>query len=75
MADNPHRGSTLDCFLEAEGILAETKARAIEEVAAWRREKLAGRALRTEDLPPEAVRALDEADLSHIDPELDKLMD
>jgi antitoxin HicB len=37
MANNPHRGSTLDSFLEAEGILAETKAKAIEEVVAWRR--------------------------------------
>ncbi len=37
MADKPHRGSTLDSFLEDEGVLAETRAKAIEEVIAWRR--------------------------------------
>lgn len=35
MADNPHRGSTLDGFLEEEGVLAEFQARAIKEVIAW----------------------------------------
>ena len=37
MADTPHRGSTLDSFLQEEGVLAETRAEAIEEVVAWRR--------------------------------------
>lgn len=32
---NPHRGSTLDGFLEGEGVLAEFQARAIKEVIAW----------------------------------------
>lgn len=32
MADNPHRGSTLDSFLEKEGVLSEFQARAIKEV-------------------------------------------
>ena len=35
MADNKHRGSTLDSFLESEGVLAEFQAKAIKEVIAW----------------------------------------
>ena len=35
MADNKHRGSTLDGFLETEGVLAEFQAKAIKEVIAW----------------------------------------
>jgi antitoxin HicB len=35
MADNKHRGSTLDSFLEQEGLLGEFQARAIKEVIAW----------------------------------------
>ena len=35
MADNPHRGSTLDSFLEEEGVLGEFQAKAIKEVIAW----------------------------------------
>jgi predicted transcriptional regulator len=35
MADNKHRGSTLDSFLENEGVLAEFQAKAIKEVIAW----------------------------------------
>lgn len=35
MTDNPHRGSTLDSFLEEEGVLAEFQAKAIKEVIAW----------------------------------------
>jgi len=35
MADNPHRGSTLDSFLEEEGVLPEFQAKAIKEVIAW----------------------------------------
>ena len=34
MADNKHRGPTLDSFLEEEGVLAEFQARAIKEVIA-----------------------------------------
>ena len=34
MASGP-RGSTLDTFLEGEGVLAEFQARAIKEVIAW----------------------------------------
>jgi predicted transcriptional regulator len=35
MADNRHRGSTLDSFLAEEGVLEEFQARAIKEVIAW----------------------------------------
>ena len=35
MADNKHRGATLDSFLEAEGVLAEFQAKAIKTVIAW----------------------------------------
>ena len=35
MADNKHRGSTLDSFLEEQGVLGEFQARAIKEVIAW----------------------------------------
>ena len=32
---NPHVGSTLDAFLESEGIRDEFEARAVKEVIAW----------------------------------------
>jgi len=35
MAENRHRGSGLDSFLEEEGVLAEFQAKAIKEVIAW----------------------------------------
>lgn len=35
MTGNPRRGSTLDSFLEEEGVLAEFQAKAIKEVIAW----------------------------------------
>jgi antitoxin HicB len=35
MADNIHRGPTLDSLLEEEGVLAEFQAKAIKEVIAW----------------------------------------
>ncbi|MEA3043988.1 MAG: hypothetical protein QOH47_1826 [Sphingomonadales bacterium] len=35
MAENRHKGSTLDAFLEEEGVLAEFQAKAIKEVIAW----------------------------------------
>ncbi len=33
--ENRYRGTTLDNFLEGEGVLAEFQARAVKEVAAW----------------------------------------
>jgi predicted transcriptional regulator len=35
MAENKHRGPTLDSVLEEERVLAEFQARAIKEVIAW----------------------------------------
>ena len=35
MADNKHRGDTLDSFQEERGGLAEFQARAIKEIIAW----------------------------------------
>lgn len=35
VARNKHRGSSLDDFLEQEGVLAEFQARAVKEVVAW----------------------------------------
>ena len=35
MAENKHRGSTLDSFLDEEGVLEEFQAKAIKEVIAW----------------------------------------
>lgn len=35
MVENRHRGSTLESFLEEEGILEESTAKAIKEVIAW----------------------------------------
>ena len=35
MAKNKFCGSTLDSFLESEGVLAEFQAKAIKEVIAW----------------------------------------
>lgn len=35
MAENRHRGSTLDSFLAEEGVLEEFQAKAIKEVIAW----------------------------------------
>lgn len=35
MADNKHKGSSLDSFLETEGVLATFQAQSIKEVIAW----------------------------------------
>ncbi|MBA2466716.1 MAG: XRE family transcriptional regulator [Sphingomonas sp.] len=35
MAENKHRGSSLDAFLAEEGVIQEFQARAIKEVVAW----------------------------------------
>jgi len=39
METNPHIGSTLDSFLEEEGVLEEFRAQAIKEVIAWQLEQ------------------------------------
>lgn len=64
MADNKHRGQTLDSFLEEEGVLVESQIKATEEVIAW---QLAGARLdqtikevrsKFDDLPPAELEAL-----------------
>lgn len=35
MAENNHRGPTLDSYLEEEGVFGEFQAKAIKEVIAW----------------------------------------
>jgi prevent-host-death family protein len=45
-----------------------------EVLRALARARPTRRAIRSENLPSEALRALDTADFDHIDPELDKLM-
>ena len=35
MARNRHRGTTLDDFLQGEGVLEEFQAQAVKEVVAW----------------------------------------
>ena len=53
MADNPHKGATLDSFLAEEGVLEVFQAKAIKEVLAWQLEqamkerKISRRALAT----------------------------
>ena len=54
MVDNKHRGSSLDSFLEQEGVLAEFQAKAIKEVIAWQ----LGEAMRDRKLTKTALAAL-----------------
>lgn len=39
MADNRHKGSSIDDFLKEEGVFENYQARAIKEVMAWRFER------------------------------------
>jgi predicted transcriptional regulator len=54
MADNRHRGSTLDSFHEEEGVLAEFQAKAIKEVIAWQ----LGEAMRERGLSKSRLAAM-----------------
>ena len=54
MVDNKHRGSSLDSFLEEEGVLAEFQAKAIKEVIAWQLTE----AMRDQKLTKTALAAL-----------------
>lgn len=51
MPENRHRGTTLDSFLEEEGVLAEVQAQAIKEVAIW---QAADADVDTEERPDDA---------------------
>ena len=67
MADNKHRGSTLDSFLEQEGMLGEFQARAIKEVIAWQ----LAEAMRDRKLTKTALAALMKTSRTQINRVLD----
>lgn len=67
MAENRHRGSTLDSFLEEEGVLAETQAKAIKEVIAWQ----LGEAMRQRGLSKSALARLMHTSRTQVDRVLD----
>ena len=67
MADNKHRGSTLDNFLEGEGVLSEFQARAIKEVIAWQ----LAEAMKDRKLPKTALAALMKTSRTQINRVLD----
>lgn len=67
MVDNKHRGSTLDNFLEQEGVLAEFQAKAIKEVIAWQ----LAEAMRDRKLTKTALAALMQTSRTQISRVLD----
>jgi antitoxin HicB len=67
MADNKHRGSTLDSFLDAEGVLPEFQAKAIKEVIAWQ----LAEAMRDRKLSKTALAALMKTSRTQINRVLD----
>ena len=67
MADNKHRGPTLDSFLEEEGVLAEFQARAIKEVIAWQ----LAEAMKERKLTKTALAALIGTSRTQVDRTLD----
>ena len=67
MAGNKHRGSTLDSFLEQEGMLGEFQARAIKEVIAWQ----LAEAMRDRKLTKTALAALMKTSRTQINRVLD----
>jgi predicted XRE-type DNA-binding protein len=67
MADNKHRGSTLDSFLEEEGMLGEMQAKAIKEVIAWQ----LGEAMRQRGLSKSGLARLMHTSRTQVDRVLD----
>ncbi len=67
MADNRYRGSTLDSFLEEDGILAETQAKAIKEVIAWQ----LGEAMRQRGISKSGLARLMRTSRTQVDRVLD----
>lgn len=67
MADNRHRGSTLDSFLEEEGVLGEVQAKAIKEVIAWQ----LGEAMRERGLSKSSLARLMHTSRTQVDRVLD----
>jgi DNA-binding Xre family transcriptional regulator len=64
---NPHWGSTLDEFLEEEGVLEEFRAVAVKEVIAWQIE----RAMKKKKLSKSKMAALMETSRAQLDRLLD----
>jgi hypothetical protein len=67
MAENRHKGSTLDSFLEQEGVLGEFQARAIKEVIAWQ----LAEAMRERKLSKSRLAALMRTSRTQVDRVLD----
>ncbi|MDB5438373.1 MAG: Fis family transcriptional regulator [Caulobacteraceae bacterium] len=67
MADNKHKGSSLDSFLEAEGTLAEFQTRAIKEAIAWQ----LGEAMRERNLSKSKLAKLMHTSRTQVDRVLD----
>lgn len=67
MADNRHRGSTLDSFLDEEGMLGEFQAKAIKEVVAWQLVQ----AMRERKLSKRQLAALMQTSRTQVDRVLD----
>src|SRR5262245_13681694 len=64
---NPHWGSTLDEFLEEEGVLVEFRAVAVKEVIAWQIEQ----AMKKKKLSKSKMAALMETSRAQLDRLLD----
>jgi len=67
MAENRHRGPTLDTFLEEQGVLAEFQAKAIKEVIAWQ----LAEAMRERKLSKAGLAALMKTSRTQVDRVLD----
>ncbi|MCC7266682.1 MAG: XRE family transcriptional regulator [Caulobacteraceae bacterium] len=67
MAENKHRGSSLDSFLEEEGVLNEFQAKAIKEVIAWQ----LGEAMKERNLSKRKLAELMHTSRTQVDRVLD----
>jgi len=67
MAENKHKGSSLDSFLEEEGVLAEFQATAIKEVIAWQ----LGQAMKDRNLSKRKLAELMHTSRTQVDRVLD----
>ncbi|KAF0116394.1 MAG: hypothetical protein FD163_469 [Hyphomonadaceae bacterium] len=67
MAKNKHKGSSLDSFLEEEGVLGNFQAIAIKEVVAWQ----LSQAMKEKNISKSALAALMKTSRTQIDRVLD----
>jgi predicted XRE-type DNA-binding protein len=67
MANNKHRGSTLDSFLEEEGLREQFEGQAIKEVIAWQ----LGEAMKEQNLSKKRMAEL----MNTSRAQLDRLLD